>query len=63
MRQIVKSLALLRVLVIGVGTLRVVHFVFMLTKNHLNSSLASQTLVDDNSDTQPSSSTSFLVSP
>ena len=49
MQQIVEYWLLLRASVIGMGTLRVVLFVFRPTINHLNFSLVSQTLVANNS--------------
>ena len=61
--QIVKCWPLLRASVIGVGTLRVVLFCVRTDHKPLEFFLVSQTLVDNNSDGQPSSQTSFLVSP
>ena len=60
--HIMKYWLLLSVSVFSLGTLQIVCFVFVLTINHLSSSLASQTFVDDNSDRQPSLKTSFLFS-
>ena len=62
MPLIAKYWLLLRAFIITMGTFWVVLFIFKLTANHLFFSLVNPTLVENNSDGQSLSWTSFLVS-